>query len=40
MVLFVDLAEPSKLSVFSVDSSAFVDRPVESVARLDTFELA
>jgi len=29
MVPFVGLSEPSKLSVFSVDRCAFVDRPVE-----------
>jgi len=40
MVQFVGLSQPSKLSVFSVDRSAFVDRLVESVALLDTFELA
>jgi hypothetical protein len=35
MVRFVGLSQPSKLSVFSVDRSAFVDRPVESVVRLE-----
>jgi len=34
----VSLAQPLELSVFSVDRSPFVDRPVESVARSKIFE--
>jgi hypothetical protein len=34
MVRFVGLSQPFKLSVFSVDRSAFVDRLVERVGRL------
>jgi hypothetical protein len=40
MVRSVGLSEPLELSGFSVDRSGFVDRRVESVARLDNFELA
>jgi hypothetical protein len=35
----VGLSQPFKLSVFSVDRSTFVDRPVENVAWLAIFEL-
>lgn len=40
MVQSFGLAQPSELSTFSVDRPDFVDRPVEFVARLDSFEPA
>jgi len=40
MVRFVGLSQPFKLSVFSVDRSAFVDRPVERVGRSGDFRTA